>query len=102
MANQRLKPTVLRIFLRPSASRRRGDPPNPKGGFDGIVVRCQVLEREPPSRLACSWSAGPIIDRQVIYRPESKLLRWAKFALLARSDLSSPIASNHRSLFKMC
>ena len=25
-----------------------------KAGFDGIVVRCQVLECEPPSRLACS------------------------------------------------
>ena len=45
-------------------------PPNLKAGFDGIVVRCQVLECEPPSRLAYSWSAGPIIDTQVIYRLE--------------------------------
>ena len=45
-------------------------PPNPKAGFDGIVVRCQVLECEPPSRLAYSRSAGPIIDTQVIYRLE--------------------------------
>ena len=45
-------------------------PPNPKVGFDGIVVRCQVLEREPPSRLAYSWSAGPIIDTHGIYRLE--------------------------------
>jgi hypothetical protein len=45
-------------------------PPNPKAGFDGIVVRCRVLECEPPSRLAYSWSAGPIIDTQVIYRLE--------------------------------
>ena len=45
-------------------------PPNPKAGFDGIVVRCQVLECEPPSRLAYSWSAGPIIDTQVSYRLE--------------------------------
>lgn len=45
-------------------------PLNPKAGFDGIVVRCQVLECEPPSRLAYSWSAGPIIDTQVIYRLE--------------------------------
>lgn len=45
-------------------------PPNRKAGFDGIVVRCQVLECEPPSRLAYSWSAGPIIDTQVIYRLE--------------------------------
>ena len=45
-------------------------PPNPKAGFDGIVVRCQVLECKPPSRLAYSWSAGPSIDTQVIYRLE--------------------------------
>ena len=45
-------------------------PPNPKAGFDGIVVRCQVLECEPPSRLVFLWSAGPIIDTQVIYRLE--------------------------------
>jgi len=45
-------------------------PPNLKTGFDGIVVRCQVLECEPPSRLAYSWSAGPIIDTQVSYRLE--------------------------------
>ena len=45
-------------------------PPNPKAGVGGIVVRCQVLECEPPSRLATSWSAGPIIDTQVSYRLE--------------------------------
>jgi len=41
-----------------------------QAGVGGIVVRCQVLECEPPSRLASSWSAGPIIDTQVIYRLE--------------------------------
>ena len=45
-------------------------PPNRKAGFDGIGVRCQVLECEPPNRPAYSWSAGPIIDTQVIYRLE--------------------------------
>ena len=45
-------------------------PPNPKAGFDRIVVCCQVLECELPSRLAYSWSAGPIIDTQVSYRLE--------------------------------
>jgi hypothetical protein len=45
-------------------------PPIPKAGFDGIAVRCQVLECESPSRLAYSWSAGPIIDTQVSYRLE--------------------------------
>jgi hypothetical protein len=34
------------------------------------VVRFQVLECEPPSRLAYSCAAGPIIDTQVIYRLE--------------------------------
>jgi len=29
-----------------------------------------VLDCEPPSRLAYSWSARPIIDAQVIYRLE--------------------------------
>ena len=33
-------------------------PPNPKVGFDGLTVHCEVLECEPPSRLAFSWSAG--------------------------------------------
>jgi uncharacterized protein YndB with AHSA1/START domain len=34
------------------------------------VVRCRVLEFEPPSRLPYSWSAGPIIHTQVSYRRE--------------------------------
>jgi len=38
-------------------------PGNPKMNFDGLVVRCEVLECEPPSenttgRLAFTWSAG--------------------------------------------
>ncbi|MCY2965662.1 MAG: SRPBCC domain-containing protein, partial [Planctomycetota bacterium] len=33
-------------------------PPNPKVGFAGLVVRCEVLECEPLSRLVFSWSAG--------------------------------------------
>jgi len=41
-------------------------PANPKFGFDGIV-RCEVLECEPPSRLAYSWSGGPGV---VSYRLE--------------------------------
>ena len=43
-------------------------PPNPKVGFDGLVVRCEVLECEPPSRLAFSWSAGgPVVDTRVSF-----------------------------------
>jgi len=32
-------------------------PPNPKVGFDGIIVYCEVIECEPPSRLTYSWPA---------------------------------------------
>jgi uncharacterized protein YndB with AHSA1/START domain len=46
-------------------------PPNPKMGFDGLVVRCEVLECEPPSRLAFSWSAGgPVENTRVSFRLE--------------------------------
>ncbi len=45
-------------------------PPNPKAGFDGIVVRCEVLECEPPSWLLYSWSAGAVVDTRVSYRLE--------------------------------
>jgi uncharacterized protein YndB with AHSA1/START domain len=45
-------------------------PPNPKVNFDGMVVRCEVLECEPPSRLAFSWSAGGLGDTQVSFRLE--------------------------------
>lgn len=45
-------------------------PPNPKVGFDGLVVQCEVLECEPPSRLAFSWSAGGLVDTRVSFRLE--------------------------------
>jgi len=46
-------------------------PPNPKVGFDGLVVRCEVLECEPPDRLAFSWSAeGPVVDTRVTFQLE--------------------------------
>ena len=39
--------------------------------FDGLVVRCEVLECEPPSRLAFSWSAGGLVEtRSVSFRLE--------------------------------
>ena len=43
-------------------------PPNPKVNFEGLVVHCEVLECEPPSRLAFSWTAGGLVDsgREVI------------------------------------
>ncbi len=45
-------------------------PPNPRAGFDGITVRCEVLECEPPNRLTYSWSAGALVDTRVSYRLE--------------------------------
>jgi uncharacterized protein YndB with AHSA1/START domain len=45
-------------------------PPNPKVGFDGLTVRCEVLECEPPSRLAFSWSAAGLEGTRVSFRLE--------------------------------
>jgi uncharacterized protein YndB with AHSA1/START domain len=42
--------------------------PNPAAGFDG-VVRCEVLECAPPSRLAYSWAGGSV-DTRVTFRIE--------------------------------
>ena len=44
-------------------------PPNPNAGFDGIV-RCEVVECTPPSRLTYSWAGGPVVNTQVSYRLE--------------------------------
>jgi uncharacterized protein YndB with AHSA1/START domain len=45
-------------------------PPNPQVGFDGMVVRCEVLECEPRSRLAFSWVADGLADTRVSFRLE--------------------------------
>ncbi|MEX2213401.1 MAG: SRPBCC domain-containing protein [Phycisphaeraceae bacterium] len=46
-------------------------PPKPEVGFEGLVVQCEVLECEPPSRLAFSWSVGgPVVNTRVSYRLE--------------------------------
>ena len=45
-------------------------PPNPKVNFDGLTVRCEVLQCEPPQRLAFSWSAAGLVDTQVSFRLE--------------------------------
>jgi uncharacterized protein YndB with AHSA1/START domain len=46
-------------------------PANPKVGFDGLVVHCEVLECDPPDRLAFSWSAGgPVDNTRVSFRLE--------------------------------
>ncbi len=45
-------------------------PANPKMNFEGLVVRCEVLECEPPSWLAFSWSAGGLEGTRVSFRLE--------------------------------
>jgi len=46
-------------------------PPNPEVGFEGLVVRCEVLECSPPNRLVFSWSAGgPVENTTVSFRLE--------------------------------
>ena len=46
-------------------------PANPKAGFDGIVVHCEVLACEPPRLLAYSWSVGgPVVGTRVSFRLE--------------------------------
>ena len=46
-------------------------PPNPKVGFDGLVVRCVVLECEPLNRLAFSWAVAGSGDTRVSFQLES-------------------------------
>ena len=40
-------------------------PPNPKVGFEGITIHCEVLECDPPSRLTYSWSGGALLNTRV-------------------------------------
>jgi uncharacterized protein YndB with AHSA1/START domain len=46
-------------------------PANPKVGFDGLTVQCEVLECAAPSRLVFSWTVGgPVTDTRVTFRLE--------------------------------
>jgi uncharacterized protein YndB with AHSA1/START domain len=46
-------------------------PGNPQMNFDGLTVRCEVLECRPPDRLEFSWSAGgPVENTRVSFRLE--------------------------------
>jgi uncharacterized protein YndB with AHSA1/START domain len=45
-------------------------PPNPKMKFDGMVIHCEVLECDPPGRLAFSWTAGGLTDTRVTFHLE--------------------------------
>jgi uncharacterized protein YndB with AHSA1/START domain len=44
-------------------------PPKPEVGFEGLDVRCEVLECDAPRRLVFSWSvAGPVANTQVSFQ----------------------------------
>jgi uncharacterized protein YndB with AHSA1/START domain len=45
-------------------------PGNPKMNFEGLTVNCEVLECDPPSRLAFTWEAGGLVGTQVSFRLE--------------------------------
>jgi uncharacterized protein YndB with AHSA1/START domain len=51
-------------------------PANPKVGFEGLTVQCEVLECDPSSndlggRLVFSWTiGGPVVDTRVSFRLE--------------------------------
>lgn len=45
-------------------------PPKPAVGFEGMTVRCVVLECAPLSRLAFSWSVDGLSDTRVSFRLE--------------------------------
>jgi uncharacterized protein YndB with AHSA1/START domain len=47
-------------------------PPNPSVGFEGLTVRCEVIECVPPSELVFTWSAGaPVENTKVSFRLEA-------------------------------
>jgi uncharacterized protein YndB with AHSA1/START domain len=70
-------------------------PPNPKLGFEGLTVRCEVLECEPPSRLAFSWSAGgPVENTRVSFRLEPDGAGTRVFFEHAGFDLEQPYGEN--------
>lgn len=41
-------------------------PGNPEMNFDGLTVRCKVLEVVPPDRLSFSWSAGGAVENTTV------------------------------------
>ena len=47
-------------------------PGDPNKNFDGLTVRCEVLECDAPNRLAFSWSAGgPVENTRVTFQLEA-------------------------------
>ena len=64
-------------------------PPNPRLA-DGIIVHCEVIECEPPSRLVFSWSAASIVDTRVSFRLEPEGDGTRLFFEHTGFDLSQP------------
>jgi uncharacterized protein YndB with AHSA1/START domain len=65
-------------------------PANPKVGFDGLTVHCEVLECEPPSQLAFSWAAGGLADSRVTFRLEPDAAGTRLFFEHSGFDVSQP------------
>lgn len=68
-------------------------PGNPAVNFDGLTVRCEVLECEPPHRLVFSWCVGgPVAHTQVCFRLEPEAGGTRLFFEHSGFDLSQPYA----------
>ena len=65
-------------------------PGNPKVNFEGLIVHCEVLECEPPSRLAFSWSAAGLVDTRVSFLLEPDVGGTRLFFEHSGFDVSQP------------
>lgn len=66
-------------------------PGNPKMNFDGLTVRCEVLECDPPAVLSFSWSAGGAVENtRVTFRLEPQGKHTRVLFEHAGFDLSQP------------
>jgi uncharacterized protein YndB with AHSA1/START domain len=65
-------------------------PGNPKMNFEGLTVHCEVLECDPPSRLAFTWEAGGLVGTQVSFRLEPEGEGTRLFLEHSGFDVSQP------------
>jgi uncharacterized protein YndB with AHSA1/START domain len=66
-------------------------PPKPEVGFEGLTVRCEVLECDPPQRLVFSWSVGgPVENTLVTFRLEPEGTGTRLYFEHAGFDVSQP------------
>ena len=66
-------------------------PPKPEVNFEGLVVNCEVLTCDPPSRLVFSWSAGgPVANTRVSFQLQTDGTGTRLFFEHAGFDLSHP------------